>query len=272
MRILRSIAIEVGRLHRKGHQVIITHGNGPQVGKLFLEEGENFALLTAQTEAEIGLEIEKALEKYGRVGKSAIVITRVEVDPGDSEFGNPSKPVGRFYSRAEAVRARKHGYRIKRLIGGYRLVVPSPKPKRILDLESISALLSNGYIVIAGGGGGVAVSGNRNGHSYLNAVIDKDYTSSLLASSLKADRLFILTNVDSVYLDFRRKGQRRIIRAGASEMNRYLRLGEFERGSMLPKVASCISFARSRGRSATIGSIKEAKGVLEGRSGSTIIP
>lgn len=270
--VLSGLSVEIGRLARKGDQILVTHGNGPQVGELLLEEGRSLALLTAQTEAEIGLEVQESIEKAGHVGKVAIVITRVLVNPRDREFRFPTKPVGRFYSKAEADIGRRNDHAVRKLIGGYRVVVPSPDPIEILDLEHISSLLESGHVVIAGGGGGVAVARGSNGLRYLDAVLDKDKTSALLASRLHADRFIILTNIDAVYLGYGKRNQKRIARAAVAEMEEYIREKEFEPGSMLPKVEACISFIRSGGNYAAIGSLDEARGVIGGRSGSIITP
>ncbi len=242
------------------------------MGELLLEEERSLALLTAQTEAEIGLEVQESIEKVGHADRVAIVITRVLVNPRDREFKFPTKPVGRFYSRAEANRGRKNGHTVRKLIGGYRIVVPSPDPIEIIDLKYISSLLESGYVVIAGGGGGVAMARESRGLRYLDAVLDKDKTSALLASKLHADRFIILTNVDAAYLSYGRRNQKRIARAVATEMERYMEEKEFEPGSMLPKAEACISFIRSGGKYAAIGSLDKAKEVLEGRSGSIITP
>lgn len=250
---LSAVSKEIARLVRDGNEVAVTHGNGPQVGELAMTESRSLSELTAQTEAGIGLEIERTLESHGC--RPAVVITRVAVDPHDREFRKPSKPIGRFYRRREAAGLVRKGSVVRKLIHGYRIVVPSPKPLRAFETGTMQDLLALGYVVIAGGGGGVAV--NRKSRSYLNAVIDKDYASAMLARELKADRLVILTNVDGAYLDF--TGKRRLIRETTqTDLRRYADKGEFEEGSMLPKIEACISFARSPGRVAVIGRLERA--------------
>ncbi|MCL5419699.1 MAG: carbamate kinase [Candidatus Marsarchaeota archaeon] len=270
---LKGLATGIALLSRKGQGIVITHGNGPQVGELALVERKSLSVLTAETAAEIGLEIAASLEDAGVSGKKvAVVITRVIADPSDREFRDPSKPIGRFYSGKEAAGLRRNGRAVRKLLKGYRIVVPSPKPLGVLELDEINALLSDGYIVIAGGGGGSAVSRRGSHLSYLDAVLDKDLTSSLLAVQLRADRLVILTDVDGAYLDFGRESERRIGKVDAAAMERYVREGQFERGSMLPKVEACLSFVRKRRKSAAIGSLGAAQEVLELRNCTVVTP
>ncbi len=269
-RSLAPVAGEIGRLSRQGNAIVLTHGNGPQVGKLLEEEKGNLAILTAQTEAEVGLEMQRSLERRGRVARSTIIITRVEVSPSDPEFRRPTKPIGGFLSAGQAGRARRQGHDVRKLAGGCRIVVPSPAPMKVLELGLISRMLSQKYVVIAGGGGGVAVA-HRNGKTeYLNAVIDKDRTSALIASCIRADRFVILTNIDGAYTDFSGKNRKLIRKATASEMERHVRNSEFEEGSMLPKVEACIRFVRATGKSAVIGNLEKASEVLSGNGGTVI--
>ncbi len=263
--------MEIGRLHRLGNEVVVTHGNGPQVGELLIEEQKNLAVLTAQTEAETGLQVQESLERHGRIRRAAVVLTRVEVDPHDVEFRKPTKPIGKFYKSADAASAVGKGRTVRKLIGGYRIVVPSPMPSGIMELGQISDLLDDGYVVIAGGGGGAAVSSTGRQTKYMDAVIDKDYTSSLLASMLRADILVILTGVDAAYAHFGKRSQSRISNVTVSEMEKHVKNGEFEEGSMLPKVRACCSFINASGKQAVIGSLKDARNVLKGRSGSVIV-
>jgi carbamate kinase len=258
-RSLGSVSREIARLARSGNEIVVTHGNGPQVGELAMAEKKSLAELTAQTEAEIGLEIDDELKRLGC--RSVVVISRAVVDPKDPEFRRPSKPIGRFYTRAKAAELERKGNVLRKLIHGYRIVVPSPRPLRFLEIETIRDLLSLGYVVISGGGGGVAVSLRGGVTSYLNAVIDKDRASSLLAMELRADRLVILTNTEGAYLDFSRS-KRLIRRADARTMERYAADGEFEAGSMLPKVEACISFAKGSGKIAVIGRLENAREVF----------
>ena len=254
---LYSVSREIARLSREGNSIVVTHGNGPQVGYLAMRERKSFAELTAQTEAWLGLEIEESIEAKG--SKAAVVVTRVEVESHDAGFKHPTKPIGRFYPKEEAEALRKKGHRLVKLIHGYREVVASPRPVRVLGLDAVRELLSVDYVVIAGGGGGIAVS--RGSHQYLNAVIDKDLTSSLIARELGADRLIILTNIDGAYIGFTGKEKRKLGRVGTREMRRYLKAGEFEAGSMMPKVEACLEFVK-RKRIAAIGRLEDARDVF----------
>jgi carbamate kinase len=267
-RTLKKFATVMWELHSKGHEIIITHGNGPQVGELAMREEKSLAELTAQTQAEIGIILEDHLLKsYGKESlkkhRIATVFTRVVVDPKDSAFRNPTKPVGRFYAKKEAAVLSRKGLAIKRLVGGYRRVVASPIPKRILEIDEIEDLLSKKYVVIAGGGGGVAVAYKNRKLAYLDAVIDKDYTSSLLAIRLHADALCFFTNVNGVYLNYNTKGERKLNKITAEDLEELLELGMFEEGSIGPKVAAAISFVKKTGKSAVIGSLARPENVVK---------
>ncbi|MGC8586842.1 MAG: carbamate kinase [Candidatus Micrarchaeia archaeon] len=267
---LNSVMKAIYKLSHMG-DVVITHGNGPQVGELAKVERKPLALLTAQTEAEIGVYLsDKISEYFHRKRKKAVVdtvITRVLVDEKDPSFKNPSKPIGSFYSAGKARDLAKKGMALKRLIGGYRIVVPSPKPVRIINIEEIAYLASMQHIVIAAGGGGIPVFRN---YRLANGVIDKDYATSLLAAQIRAKKMFILTNVDGAYLDFGTSKQKRIGRITANEMIGYVRKGFFEDGSMKPKVEACIDFVRHTKGSAVIGNMSNAENVIAMR-GCTII-
>ncbi len=262
---LKNLFSAVMVLRKRGDEIVITHGNGPQVGELASLESKSLAVLTAQTQAEIGLEMENGMAEHaGRRGgiRLATVLTRVLVNRADREFREPSKPIGPFLDRADAMRLAGKGFAVKKLFHGYRRVVPSPIPKKIMEEGLIRQLLGDGYAVIAAGGGGIAVTRSKSGLSYSNAVIDKDRASSLLATSIGADRLFILTNVDGAFTGYGGKKPRLIRRATIREMQGLIKSGEFEKGSMLPKVEACVEFVKKTGRSAAIGNLKDAAGVI----------
>ncbi len=273
--VLKGFAAAVSALRGRGAEIVITHGNGPQVGELALVERKNLAVLTAQTEAELGLELELRLANSAK-GQArtnpAIVLTRVLVDGSDPEFGHPSKPIGPFISEAKARAAARRGMTIRKLIHGYRRVVPSPKPRKILETGLIRRLLGDGYVVIAAGGGGIAVVRRGGRLAYADAVIDKDLASSLLAVKLKADGLFILTNVDGAFLNFDTPGARMIRRASAGELARHVADGQFEEGSMLPKVEACMDFVRRTGKIAAIGNLKKVRDVIKLSNATVISP
>ncbi len=256
--------------------LLITHGNGPQVGELASVEHRNLGIITAQTEAEIGLELERQMIDYFERRKVKreieVVLTEVLVDAKDPAFRNPSKPIGRFYSSTEAKRLQGRNLRMKHLIGGYRRVVASPKPKKVLNLDSIQYLLKKRYIVIAGGGGGIPLLDRSEGYRFAEAVIDKDYTSALLARSLSAKRLFILTKVDGVYLDFKGKNQRMLGRIKVGALSKLMTREKFEEGSMKPKLAACIDFVRKTRGTAVIGNIRKAEDAIALRNCTVILP
>lgn len=272
-RVLNKLSAHVSRLFSQGNQIVITHGNGPQVGKLALHEKKILAVLTAETQVEIGAEIRKSLlsvPKAWRTKRITIVPTRVVVDRKDREFENPSKPIGKFYTEKDAERLERKGFVMKKLLEGYRRVAPSPKPIEILERKAIEKKLEARHIVIAAGGGGVAVTRKKGGFAYADAVIDKDLASALLAIRLKADGLFILTNVDGIFLNFERKGERMLKRVKVSDLKRYERQGQFEAGSMLPKVKACIEFVDKTGKPAVIGNLEKADRVFK-LKGATVI-
>lgn len=267
---LDSLLEAIAFLAKKGNLLII-HGNGPQVGTLSDLEGLNLGLLTAQTQAQMGLFLEQEITKRIPKAKVEVVLTRVAVDPKDPAFKKPSKPIGRFYTKAQAARLASK-FTLRKLANGYRRVVASPLPKRILNLKAIRDLLARRYIVIAGGGGGIPIAHRGKRYEFAEAVIDKDYTSALLAKSLGAKNLFILTNVDGAYINFGKKGESRIATASAKEMLNSLNQGQFEQGSMLPKVFASIDFVKSTKGIAAIGNIKEARKVVERRNCTLITP
>ncbi len=255
-----SLARAIDFFHKKG-DVVITHGNGPQVGALASEEqNASLAMLTAQTQAEIGIFMKSMLEEnLPNPPEIAIVVTSAVVNPKDPSFSDPTKPIGKFYDRNRALSMVQRGYAMKKLIGGYRRVVLSPIPTGIPELPLIERLLDSHMLVIAGGGGGIPVIRSRKGIKFAEAVIDKDRTSSMIAEGIGAEMLLILTNVDGAYLNYRKKGQKLIGKVSVSEINTYLKEDSFEEGSMKPKVEACIDFAEHTGKTAAIGNLSKAE-------------
>jgi len=260
-------------------QVVITHGNGPQVGNELLRQ-ERAAdevpplplyLAVAQTQAEIGAMIETQLA--GAVGRPvACLLTHVHVAPDDPAFERPTKPIGPFYSDEQAQELRQQrGWQLVEDAGrGFRRVVPSPQPLDIVELSSIRALLETGAIAVACGGGGIPVV-TRNGYlKGVDAVIDKDRASSLLARALGADRFVILTEVPAVYANFGTDQQQELRELSVDDAGALL--PELAAGSMRPKVEASVEFVRATGREALITSPAALGDALEGRTGTRVTP
>jgi carbamate kinase len=263
------------------HELVISHGNGPQVGLLALEgaaytevPGYPLDLLGAQTEGMIGYLIQQELGNVLPFEKHlATLLTQIEVDPADPAFGNPTKPIGPIYAAEEAEKlAAEKGWTFKPDGDSMRRVVPSPLPRRIFGLETIEVLLRDGAVVICAGGGGIPVmytdeavpAGRRL--VGIEAVIDKDLASALLAADLKADALAIVTDVDGVYAGWGTPDQRKIERATPAE----LAGSEFAEGSMGPKVHAACQFVEQTGGKAVIGSITDPLAMLRGEAGTTV--
>ena len=257
------------------HEVVITHGNGPQVGLLALQElaypGEDSPLdvLGAETEGAIGYMIEQELGNLLPFEKPlATLLTMVEVDPDDPAFQDPTKFVGQIYEEAEAkAEAAAKGWVVKPDGDKWRRVVPSPLPKRIFQLRPIQWLLEKGTVVIAAGGGGIPTMYGEDGKLQgIEAVIDKDLCSSLLAAQLDADLLVIATDVSAAFIDFGKPTQKAIAQAHPDAMED---LG-FAAGSMGPKVQAACEFARQTGNTAVIGSLSDIEAIVQGSAGTRI--
>ena len=259
-----------------GNELVIAHGNGPQVGLLALQgaaydAGNPFPLdvLGAETEGMIGYIIEQELGNLLPFEVPfATLLTQVEVDAADPAFKHPSKPIGPVYSREDADRlAREKGWHIAADGERFRRVVPSPRPKRIFEILPIRWLLEKGSVVICAGGGGIPTVYKQGGRlEGVEAVIDKDLCSALLAEQLEADLLVIATDVDGVYLDWGTPQQRRINEAHPDQ----LELLGFAAGSMGPKVQAACEFARNTGKAAVIGSLADIEAIVQGRAGSRV--
>lgn len=277
-------------LIKQGHEIIVSHGNGPQVGMISLafdtasaqtEKVASFDLpeCTAMSQGYIGFHLQKGikkeLRKEGMPWHVATVITQLEVDKNDPAFANPTKPIGSFYSKedAEKMMAEDSSLVMKEDAGrGFRRMVASPKPVDIVEKDSILNLLDDEFIVIACGGGGIPVIKNDEGdYESVPAVIDKDFASAKLAELVNADYLFILTAVDRVAINFGKPEQKDLVSISVDEAKQYASEGHFAPGSMLPKVEAAISFASSKpGRKAVIGSLEKAPLAMQGESGTMI--
>jgi len=275
----------IADLIEDGLHLVITHGNGPQVGFIY-RRGElsrhelpliPLDICGADTQGAIGYMIEKALlNEFRRKGldkKIGIVVTQMRVDRDDRSFNNPTKPIGSFMSKEEALANKsEYGWEIVEDAGrGFRRVVPSPIPREIIELDAISLLVKNGFIVIAAGGGGLPVVRNEEGDlEGRDAVIDKDLGSALLARNLGADTLIISTAIDAVYLNFGQKNQKALNNITLSEIKIYLEEGHFKPGSMKPKVEAIIEFLENGGKKAIISSPENLLQAFKGESGTTI--
>jgi carbamate kinase len=271
---IKTAAAALAPLARE-HELVITHGNGPQVGLLALQDAANredghypLDVLGAETEGMIGYLVEQEMGNLLPGQRCATLLTQIEVDPRDPAFENPSKPIGPLYDKAEAERnARARGWRIGPDGDAFRRVVPSPCPRRILELGVIELLIENGVTVICAGGGGIPVVCRDDGQLFgVEAVIDKDAASALLARELGAHALLMLTDVDAVYRDWGKPKAAAIRRISPEEIRCY----EFAAGSMAPKVAAACEFVEQTGGIAGIGRLQDAGAILAGEAGTLI--
>jgi carbamate kinase len=274
---------QIAPLLSQGWRLVITHGNGPQVGAALLRSERTapevyplpLDVCVAATQAEIGLLLQQALGEHlaarGLDRPVSTVLTQVVVAPDDPAFAHPAKPVGDFYSRADAARREAAGWTMVEVPRhGYRRVVASPEPCDIVEEPAIRALLDAGVIVITLGGGGIPVHRSGNRLTGVEAVIDKDLSSALLAIRLRVDRLLLATDVDRVYLDFGAPGARAIDAATSSELKRHAAAGHFPPGTMGPKVEAALRFADATGGEAIVASYDAIEPALAGRAGTRI--
>ena len=272
---------------RKGYELIIVHGNGPQVGNLLIQMEEavtkippyTLDVCDAMTEGSMGFMLERAITNELRrlsIDKDAItLVTPVLVDRNDPAFDKPTKPVGPFYTkyRAQQLAREKKWAMVEDAGRGWRKVVPSPKPIDIVPKLIIHDLVEAGRIVIAAGGGGIPVILNGRGlYEGVEAVIDKDYASSLIAREVKVDLFIILTGTEKVFVDFGKPGQREAPVLPVAEARRLLDEGQFPPGSMGPKIRAAIEYIEAGGREVLITDAAHLKAALIGRSGTRIVP
>lgn len=288
--LLEKVAKIIVDLVKNGNKIVLTHGNGPQVGQIVLamdyaSNGEvktpsmPFPECGSMSQGYIGYQLQQCLqdelERQAVVRDCATIITQVLVDPNDSAFQNPTKPIGMFYTKEEAdTIALEKGYVMQEDAGrGYRRVVPSPKPIDIVEKNIIKQLVDNDNIVIAVGGGGIPVI-KTNKIELLegtDAVIDKDKSSALLARQINADMLLILTAVDKVYLNYNTNNQIAIDTLSVGEAEEYIKQGHFAKGSMLPKIEACLDFVKNTDNTkAIITSLEKAGLALSGKTGTVI--
>jgi len=285
-KLVKTTANHIADLIQQGHDVVITHGNGPQVGMINLatEEAHKtvntpaipFPECGAMSQGYIGYHLQNAIEEElnkRNINKNcASIITQVLVDKNDEAFSNPTKPIGSFYTKEEAKNLEAtQNITFKEDAGrGYRRVIASPKPLKIIELNVIKDMIDKGNVVIACGGGGIPVI-EENGLQGIDAVIDKDKTSAKLAEDLNADLLIILTAVDKVAINYGKENQTNLNILTTDDANKYIEKNEFAPGSILPKIEACLDFVNSTNKTAIITSLDKAKEAINGNSGTIII-
>ena len=287
---VKQTAKAIADLIEQGHQVVIAHGNGPQVGmiqnamtELTRSNPEKYipcplSVCVAMSQGYIGYDLQNGLREElldrGIQKGVATVLTQVEVDPDDPAFQNPTKPIGAFMTKEEAdALVKERDYKVVEDAGrGYRRVVASPKPVSIVEIQSIQDMVEAGLVVVACGGGGIPVFKTEGHHlKGAAAVIDKDFASEKMAEQLDADTLIILTAVEKVAVNFGKPGQRWLDSLTPEEARKYMDEGQFAPGSMLPKVQAAVKFAESRpGRRALITLLEKAGAGVAGETGTTI--
>ena len=282
--LVSNVAKYIVKLMKDGHEVVIVHGNGPQVGMInnAFSEAKNvpdmpFPECGAMSQGYIGFHLQNALQNelksQGVKRNVATIVTQVVVDKNDPLFQNPTKPVGTFYSKEEAEKiAAEKGYTMKEDAGrGYRRVVPSPLPIDIEEKEIISTLVKNGDVIICAGGGGIPVIKKNNKLEGVAAVIDKDYASALVAELVEADYLVILTAIDNVCINYKQPNEKKLGHVSLDEIKEYLKGDYFAKGSMYPKVNACVKFlTRCPGKKAIIAALENAQLAFEEKSGTII--
>lgn len=280
----RKSAKSIVQMIKNGWDVVITHGNGPQVGAILLQnkEAKNITpsmplgICVAESEGLIGYMIQQCLSntlKREYIDKSVIaLITQVIVDEDDPSLSHPTKPIGPYYTEDEAKQMEKDGIKMIKQPRGWRMVVPSPDPQRIVESHIIRQMLDDGIIVIASGGGGMPVVEKEGwGLTGLEAVVDKDLASERLAEAIDADLLLILTEVEKVFLNFGTPDQKALDKVTLNELKKYYKEGQFPEGSMAPKILSAIRFLEAGGRKVIISHIDKGWEAVQEKTGTHIV-
>lgn len=282
---IQSTCEKLFNLTESGNELIISHGNGPQVGNLLLQQEaanseKNPAMpidtCVAMTQGSIGYwmqnEMSKVLYKKGVNRQVVSLVTQVSVDPNDDAFKNPTKPIGPFLTKEEAeIAAKKDNGIYKEDSGrGYRKVVPSPKPTGIVEYKSVEKLIENNFITISCGGGGVPVVLTEDGYTGVEAVIDKDLASQKLAELVKADELIILTGVDNVYVNYNKPNQEKLEKVTVSKLREFIKEDQFPKGSMLPKIEAAIAFVEASEKGVAIITSLDKLGEINNGAGTVI--
>ncbi len=273
---------EIAQIVQKGYDVVLTHGNGPQIGNILAMQEEcglvhpqPLDICGAQTQGMLGYSLQQSLDnrlKEKKINRQvATILTQVIVDEKSSYFKNPTKPIGLYYSKYRAKNMIERGVKMIQNKKGYRRIVPSPEPLEIVEVEAIKKLAKEGVIVIAGGGGGIPVIRKDGSLAGVEAVIDKDMTGSLLATSVGAGTFLILTDVEKVALNFGKDNQVDLDEMTVNEAKVYIKEGHFGKGSMEPKVVAAVRFIESGGKVAIISSLEKAIQALEGKAGTRVV-
>lgn len=287
MEALRYTSEKLVKLIKQDYELVISHGNGPQVGNLFLQQvaGESeanpilpFDALVAMTQGSIGYWLQnvlkEALMKEGIDKQVAALVTQVVVDENDPAFENLSKPIGPFLTEEEAVKAAEEtgDTYVEDAGRGYRRVVASPMPETIVEFPTIKGLIDNDVVTISAGGGGIPVIETEHGYQGVEAVVDKDFASAKLAEQVEADYLLILTGVDNVYINFNKPNQEKLEEVTVSQLKEWIAEEQFAPGSMLPKIEAAINFVENRpGAKTVITSLENVNNFFEGGSATVVI-
>ncbi len=286
-RALLETARQLVKFIENGDQLIISHGNGPQVGNLLLQQAAGSTQdnpempldsCVAMTQGTIGYWMQNAMNQVirerGLDQTVATVVTQVEVSSDDPAFGQPTKPIGPFMNKAEADLAQKQNPEFKFVEDagrGYRRVVPSPKPIGVIETAAVNTLVDAGIVPITVGGGGIPVVRDGNRLVGKEAVIDKDFASEKLAELIDADALIILTAVDNIYVNFNQPNQKKLKRVSTVELGRYIEQKQFAPGSMLPKVEAAVDFVNTTGKEAVVTALDNIEGFIKEGEGTVIV-
>ncbi len=279
----REISKDIVRIIQDGWDIVLTHGNGPQVGAILLQNdlardvtpAMPLGICVAESEGLIGYMVQQclsnALKKANVKRPVATLVTQVLVDEDDPSFKDPTKPIGPYYSDDEIDNVREEGYTFKKFDDGWRMVVPSPDPKKIVEGKIIKKLLDDNILVIASGGGGMPVIEKEGwGLDGLEGVIDKDLASERLAEQIDAELLVILTNVEKIYLNYGKTDEKALDKVSLEEIKKYYKEGHFPEGSMGPKVLAAIRFLESGGKKVIISHVDKGYSAFVGKTGTHI--
>lgn len=279
----REVCKSIVKIIKDNWDVVVTHGNGPQVGAILLQNDlakdvtppMPLGICVAESEGLIGYMIQQCLSnalKNAGINKPVVtLITQVLVDEKDPSFSNPTKPIGPYYSNDEIDEIKKEGYKVKKQLDGWRIVVPSPDPKCIVEGRIIKKLLDDDVVVIASGGGGLPVIEKEGwGLDGLEAVVDKDLAAERVAEAIDAELLLILTNVEKVFLNYKTPNQKALDKISLKELKKYYKQGHFLEGSMEPKILAAIRFLESGGKKVIISDVEKGWEAFKGLTGTHI--